>query len=97
MDSVTKVRTYNKDDDKQMFKLVKAGDKFFIESKTCAGREGSHLSALDCTEQSSDLVLGPKEVRHGILIVPLRREINPNTPQSHLMYSIVLYQSCDWH
>ena len=37
MNSHTRVRTYNKDDDNQKFKLVKMGDKFLIKSKACDG------------------------------------------------------------
>lgn len=61
---VTTLQDYNPEDDRQKFKLLKSGNKFIIQSKACAGKEGELLSAINCADENSALVLGPKEVRY---------------------------------
>ena len=61
---VLKVRTHNKDDDKQKFRLVKFGDGYLIRSKKCSTSELSlFLSPRNCDKVNTDLVLKVNMVR----------------------------------
>lgn len=56
--------TYDENDSKQKFRLIKTGDLIVFESQFCAGQAGQLLSVIDCNDGQSGMILGPREVSH---------------------------------